>query len=191
MVIYRTLLIVGLASGAFGCASLEAPTQDSESWKASWKQRAETLADGASRGASAVGESLSVAAHGVAKGFDDPKEDAWGTYPEAYPRVIQAHLMRFEGLPKNASLRFGRPVKGYMNKGLFQGGGIAWQGYLVDVMVGVPSRFEGQEQERSYTVRMRDAEVIEVHDARYASALHRETPSKDESPPSAMADATH
>jgi len=190
MVIYRTLLIATFAFGAIGCASLEAPTQDTESWKATWKQRAESFADGASRGAGAVGESLSVAAKGVAKGFDDPDAEAWGSYPKEYPRIIQTHLMRFEGLPKNASLRFGRPVKGYMNQGLFQGGGIAWQGYLVDVTVAVPSRFEGQEKEMAYTVRLRDGEVIEVHDTRYASALHREIP-EDDPPPSAMADAAH
>jgi hypothetical protein len=190
MVMYRTLLIVTLACGAFGCASLEAPIEETESWKASWKQRAENFADGASRGAGAVGETLTVAAKGVAKGFDDPDAEAWGAYPKEYPRIIQTHLRRFEGLPKNASLRFGRPVKGYMNQGLFQGGGIAWQGYLVDVMVAVPSRFEGQEKELSYTIRMRDGEVIEVHDARYASALRREE-AEHEPGPGAMADAVH
>lgn len=187
MVIHRTLLIA-FALSCFGCASLEAPIEDTDSWKASWKRRAESFADGASRGAGAVGESLTVAAQGVAKGFDDPDAEAWGRYPENYPRVIQTHLLRFEALPKNASLRFGRPVKGYMNQGLFQGGGIAWQGYLVDVMVGIPSRFEGREREIGYTVRMRDGEVIEVHDARYASALRRQV-DEAEPGPGAIAEA--
>ena len=185
MVIYRTLLLVTLVL-ATGCASLEAPKEDTESWKTSWKNRAEKVADGASKGAQAVGESLSVAAKGVAKGFDDPDERAFGAYPAEYPRVIQTHLLRFEGIPKQASLRFGRPVKGYMNEGLFQGGGVAWQGYLVDVMVVIPSRFEGREKEVNYTVRLRDGEVIEVHDARYAAALRRVDKGSD---PSALADA--
>ncbi len=190
MVMYRTLLVAAFACSSFACASLDAPIEETESWKATWKRRATSLADGASRGAGAVGESLTVAAKGVAKGFDDPDAQAWGRYPEEYPRLIQTHLLRFEGLPVKASLRFGRPVKGYMNEGLFQGGGIAWQGYLVDVTVAIPSRFEGRQRELNYTVRMRDGEVIEVHDARYTSALQRVVDEEDPGP-GAIADAVH
>ena len=42
MVIYRTLLLVTLVT-TFGCASLEAPKEDTESWKTSWKNRAEKM----------------------------------------------------------------------------------------------------------------------------------------------------
>jgi hypothetical protein len=189
MLMYRTLLITVFSSFAFACTSLEAPIEDSESWKETWKERATNFADGASQGAGAVGESLTVAAKGVAKGFDDPDAEAWGGYPNEYPKRIQTHLYRFEGLPKNASLRFGRPMKGYMNQGLFQGGGIAWQGYLINVVVAIPSRFEGQQKEVTYTVRMRDGEVIEIHDAKYTSALQRVAEGEGTGP-EAIADAT-
>ena len=167
--VMRSALLVSACAAALGCTSLDAPTQDAESWKNSWKERAGTVADGAR----VVGDSLATAASGVAKGFDAPDAAAFGAYPRDYPRIIQTHLVRFEGLPRKASLRFGRPVQGYINQGLLQGGGIAWQGYLVDVRAALPSRFEGQEREIAYTVRLRDGEVIEVHDARYASSLKR------------------
>ena len=176
MVIHRTFILVSLACLALGCASLEAPKEDTESWKSTWKNRASKVAEGTATGAKVVGESLSVAAHGVAKGFDDPDEQAFGAYPKRYPNIIQNHLVRFEGIPSKASLRFSRPVKGYMNRGLFLGGGVSWQGYLVDVHVQVPSRFEGQDKELAYTVRLRDGEVIEVHDSRYTAALRRVEP---------------
>lgn len=173
MVMHRTLLTLSLICLCLGCSSLDAPREGTESWKTGWKNRASKMAEGTAEGAKVVGESLSVAAKGVVKGFDDPDEAAYGAYPNEYPSVIQAHLLRFEGIPRQASLRFGRPMKGYMNKGLFLGGGVEWQGYLVDVRVAIPSRFKGQDKELAYTVRMRDGEVIEVHDARYAAALRR------------------
>lgn len=168
----RSPLLAFACAAALGCTSLDAPTQDTESWKATWKERAGAMADGARR----VGHSLATAADGVTQGFDDPDAAAFGAYPRDSPRIIQAHLMRFEGLPPEASLRFARPVRGYINQGLFQGGGIAWQGYLVDVTATLPSRFAGQAREIAYTVRLRDGEVIEVHDARYARALKRAVP---------------
>ena len=183
----RSALLTLACAAALGCASIDAPAQDSESWKSTWKERASAMADGAAAGAKAVGSSFSTAASGVAKGFDDPDSEAFGAYPRDYPRIIQTHLLRFEDIPRKASLRFARPVRGYINKGLFQGGGIAWQGYLVDVTVAIPSRFEGQGRELAYTVRMRDGEVIEVHDARYASSLKRVEAA---GAPSALADGT-
>jgi hypothetical protein len=37
--------------------------------------------------------------------------------------------------------------------------------------------FAGQKRTKSYTVRIKDGEVVEVHDAAYSSALHRMEPS--------------
>ena len=72
-----------------------------------------------------------------------------------------------------------------MNRGLFQGGGIAWQGWLIDVQVETASRFEGQARTRGYVVRMREGEVIEVHNARYSAALRR----VEANPPAAASDS--
>jgi hypothetical protein len=173
MVSGRTF-VVGIAVLVLaGCSSLSAPPQDSERWKADWRDRASRWADGAGAGASAVGSSVKTAATGVAKGFDEPDPKGYGRYPKGYAEKVRRHLHRFEGIPEKASISLGKPEKGYMNQGILLGGGVAWQGWLIDVNVKIPSRFEGQEREQSLIVRMRDGEVVEVHEARYAAALRR------------------
>ena len=169
----RSILVAALAAGSLGCTSLSAPAQDSDTWKAEWKDRAARWAEGAAEGADAAGDALTVAASGVANGFEDPDSEQFGAFPKGYPEHIRQHLVRFEGFGRDASYRFKKPVKGYMTKGLLLGGGVEWQGWLVDVLVEVPSRFEGQNKAHELVVRMRDGEVIEVHEARYAAALRR------------------
>jgi hypothetical protein len=62
-----------------------------------------------------------------------------------------------------------------MNAGILAGGEVEWQGWLVDVEIETPT-FAGQKRSKAYVVRMRDGEVEEVHDARYAHALRRVEP---------------
>ncbi len=50
-----------------------------------------------------------------------------------------------------------------MNKGIFRGGGVAWQGWLVDVDVETVQSLTKHRAGRSYVVRIRDGEIIEVH----------------------------
>ena len=92
-------------------------------------------------------------------------------------------MLRFEGVSELASFQFGRPVKGYTNKGILAGGEIEWQGYMVDVEIET-KRFGGQKRSKAYVVRMHDDEIIEVLDATYAGALKR----FEESLPAAQAD---
>ena len=67
-------------------------------------------------------------------------------------------------LPEHASLRVGRPRKGYMNDGLLRGGAVAWRGYLVDVEVTRRASLFGDElRTHGYVVRLRDGEIIDVH----------------------------
>jgi hypothetical protein len=164
----RALLACGLL---FGCTSIEGPTSDVDTWKQSWKQRAGAVADGAGRGAEAVGDSLGTAYQGVRDGFEPPKPDGYGAFPEHYAAHIKHHMQRFEGTPDDASFQFGRPVRAYTNKGILAGGQIEWQGYVVDVKIET-SRF-GQKRSRDYVVRMRDGLVVEVADASYASGIAR------------------
>jgi hypothetical protein len=164
----RALLACALLAG---CTSIEGPTSDVDTWKQSWKNRAGAVADGAGRGAEAMGDSLGTAYQGVRDGFEEPAADAYGPYPERYASRIKHHMQRFEGVPEDASFQFGRPVKAYTNKGILAGGQIEWQGYVVDVQV--ETRRFGQKRSKDYVVRMRDDLVIEVVDADYASGIAR------------------
>ena len=154
-----------------GCTSIEGPTADVDQWKRGWKNRAGAVADGAGRGAEAVGESLGTAYQGVRDGFEPPVADGYGPFPERYAASIKHHMQRFEGVPDDASFQFGRPVQAYTNKGILAGGQIEWQGYVVDVEVEM--RRLGQKRSKHYIVRMRDGLVIEVVDADYASGIER------------------
>ena len=173
MVSLRTFSAILAALAALGCTSLSGPPQETDQWKEEWKGRASRWAGGASRGASAVGSSLGTAAQGVRTGFEDPDSEGFGPYPRNYRDTIRSHLLRFERLPTDASIRFGRPEKGYISQGILRGGGVVWQGYLVDVEIEHRSKIASQSRTLGYVVRLRDGEVIEVHNARQTAALRR------------------
>jgi hypothetical protein len=157
------------------CSSIDGPSSDVDTWKDDWKDRAVAVKDGAARGAEAVGESLGTAYQGVREGFEEPAAGAYGPYPKGYPEAIRRHMLRFEGVPEDASFEFGQPEKGYMNDGILAGGKIEWQGWLVDVEVETET-FAGQKRKKAYVVRMSDGEVVEVQDAAYAGVLRRAGP---------------
>jgi hypothetical protein len=181
MVIWRTpccrwsSLVATLALLATACTTIDGPTEDVDTWKSSWKGRAVAVKDGAAAGAVVVGDSIGTAYTGIREGFEEPAPDAWGKPPARYPERIRKHMIRFEGVSEKASFKFGSPERGYMNAGILAGGEVEWQGWLVDVEIETPT-FAGQKRSKAYVVRMRDGEVEEVHDARYAHALRRVEP---------------
>lgn len=155
-----------------GCASSPSSAPQLEEQPGRVGSGAKAVAKGAARGAKAVGHSLAEAYHGVTTGFEEPTGEAtFGRYPKHYAGEIRKHFERFLGVSPKASYEFGRPVKGYINEGILLGGEIAWQGYLVDVEIETRSLI--QTTRHGYVVRMRDGEVIEVHEAAKSGYLHR------------------
>jgi len=169
-----------------GCSSIDGPTSDVDTWKADWKDRSARMADGAVRAGDAMGESVTTAYQGVREGFEEPDVTNFGPYPKEYVGTIKRHMLRFEGVPDDANFQFGRPEKGFMNKGILAGGKIDWQGYLVDLNVEATT-FAGQKRTKGYVVRMKDGEVVEVHAAAYAAALRRLEPTPGAAPPARRA----
>ena len=173
-----------LCLGPLACTSIDGPTSDVDEWKKDWSTRATAVKDGAAAGAQAVGRSMGTAYRGVREGFEEPDASAYGPYPKGYADAIRRHMLRFEGVPKEASFRFGKPEKAYMNAGILAGGEIEWQGWVVDVAVETTT-FAGQKRSKAYAVRMTNGEVEEVQDAAYAKAsVHRLS---DETQPAAVA----
>jgi hypothetical protein len=187
MVSPHTFSVILATLSLVGCSSLSGPPQETDQWKREWKGRAARWAGGASRGASAVGSSLGTAVKGVRTGFEDPDAGAFGPYPRDYMDQIRSHLLRFEGVPPDASMRFGRPEKGYISQGILRGGEVVWQGYLVDVEIEHRSKIASQSRTRAYVVRLHDGEVIEVHNARQTAALRR-LPSSAPAKPAPLGD---
>jgi hypothetical protein len=172
MVILRTILAQVAALLLCACTSLEGTTADEETWTSEMKQAGATVASATARGAGAVGDSLGTAYKGVTTGFEDPARSAYGPYPKDYVRTIRKHMLRFEDVPETAGFRFGKPERSYLNKGLFRGGEIEWQGWIVDVAIETTTAF-GQPHTDEYVVRMNDGDVVEVLEAEYAGALRR------------------
>lgn len=115
-------------------------------------------------GAVAFGQGMGTAYQGVRHGFQEPSDDAaFGSYPKSYVDLVKKHFFRVLRYPEDTRFTFERPQKGYMNKGLFRGGGVAWQGWLVDVDVETVQGLTKHRASRSYVVRIRDGEIIEVH----------------------------
>ena len=115
-------------------------------------------------GAVAFREGMGTAYRGVRHGFQEPSDDAaFGPHPRGYVDLVKKHFFRVLRYPDDTRFRFARPQKGYMNKGLFRGGGVAWQGWLVDVDVETVQSLTKHRAGRSYVVRIRDGEIIEVH----------------------------
>ncbi len=115
--------------------------------------------------AQATAGGLGTAAHGLRRGFESPAHDAeYGRFPSDHAAAVQDHFRRVLRFPDSSSFRLGRPVRGYMNEGLLQGGGVAWRGYLVDVEVTRPASLFGSAlRSQAYVVRMRDGRVVDVH----------------------------
>lgn len=64
--------------------------------------------------------------------FRKPAPDAdYGALPENYEELIKSKNDRFWGDSLVTSYLFGRPRKGYFNRGLLFGGGVSWKGYVV------------------------------------------------------------
>jgi hypothetical protein len=158
-----------------GCTSIDGPTEDVDEWEDGWKERAVKVKDGAAAGASAVGESIGTAYKGVRDGFEEPNPNGYGPYPKGYAAAIRRHMLRFEGVPEEATFQFGKPERAWINDGILAGGEIEWQGWVVDLEIGTKS-FAGQLRTRGYVVRMTDGEVEEVQDADYAGMIRRLEP---------------
>jgi hypothetical protein len=182
MVILRTIVPQVAALLLCACTSLEGTTAEEGTFTSDVRKGARTVASATARGAEAVGDSLGTAYEGVTNGFQDPEYGAFGPYPKDYVLTIRKHMQRFEAVPATASFRFGRPERGYLNKGLLRGGKVEWQGWVVDIAIETKTAF-GQPHTGEYVVRMNDGEVVEVLEAEYASALRR----VEEDPPPAAA----
>jgi len=176
----RLPLLCLVVATALGCATYSDPALESDDWARETRENAASAARATARGAVVAGEAVGTAYRGVVKGFDEPASGAYGDYPRDYATVIRKHMVRFEGVPANASFRFERPRKGWLNRGILAGGGVAWQGYLVEVEVVEAALFDSQTEPDGYVVRMRDGEIVEVMEAEYADALRwAEPPVRD------------
>ena len=143
--------------------------QPSVSDKAS--KAAKTVADGAvtgakavGRGAVAVGKATATAYRGVRYGFQTPEsEREFGAYPKDYVQLVKRHFFHILHFPEDTRFEIGPPRRGFMNKGLLRGGGIEWQGYIVEVDAEASTGVKLQRISRHYAVRIRDGGVIEAH----------------------------
>ena len=160
-----------LAALLAGCATYSAPALEPEAWAQSMKTGASDAADATARSAVAAKAAMGTAYRGVREGFQEPDPKGYGAYPKNFAAAIRKHMVHFEDVPNGASFRFGRPEKGCLNEGLFTGGEIAWQGYLVEVEIVRSARFESQSKPESYVARLRDGDVVEVLRADYADGL--------------------
>jgi hypothetical protein len=115
-------------------------------------------------GATAFGRGMGTAYQGIRHGFQEPSQDAaYGPYPKGYVVAVKKYFHRVLRYPEDTRFVLGRPQKGYMNRGLFRGGGVAWQGWLIDVQVETVQNLTGHRADHAYVVRMRNNEIIEVH----------------------------
>jgi len=130
-------------------------------------------------GAQAFGRGMGQAYQGVRHGFQAPEDQArYGSYPESYVDLVKKHFFRVMRYPESTRFSFGQPSRGYMNKGLFRGGGVAWQGWLVDVQVETVQKLTRHRAGRTYVVRVREGEIIEVHENDTLLQRVAETPAR-------------
>jgi hypothetical protein len=178
------VLVLGASLSAClsACASSEGPPAGDGFGPPDVVAGTRKVAASTARGAKAVGRSLGTAYRGVSQGFQGPADPAaYGAYPDDYVPVIRKHMLRFEGVDESASFEFGKPVRGYLNKGLLRGGEVEWQGWIVEVSIRTISAF-GQPQTEAFVARLSDGDVVEVIEAAYAGALRRVP---DAAPPAA------
>jgi hypothetical protein len=174
-VIVRTLVLLLAAALLCSCTITTSPETSArvEALKTGVKESSQAAATATVRGAEAVGEAAGTAYRGVTNGFETPESQAaFGPYPQDYVSAIRKHMMRFEGVKESASLVFGKPARGYLNKGLLRGGEIDWQGWVVDLTIETRTLL-GQPDVDQYVVRMKDGEVVEVLEKAHAGAIRR------------------
>jgi len=166
-------LLLLLLLGGLGCTSTSysEPALRTDDWTDEVKVQASRAARATAAGASAAGSAVGTAYTGVRDGFATPDENGYGAFPADYATAIRKHMIRFEGVSPKASFRFGKPERGYLNKGILAGGKVEWQGYLVEMDVVKETLFDSQAKPDSYVVRMFDGEVVEVMEAKYATAV--------------------
>ena len=128
------------------------------------REATRAFAGALSTGAKIAGRGLGTAYHGVRAGFQATGADAdFGPYPKSYIALTKRYFTRFLRFPDDTRFAFGTPERGYMNEGLFKGGGVAWVGYLVEVNVTRHRRLSGLVTTEHYVVRIRDGEVEDAH----------------------------
>ena len=115
------------------------------------------------QGAVATGRGMGTAYRGLRDGFQAPEGGGYGPAPKRYVHLIKRHFVRALDYPEDARFAFRRPVRGYMNYGLLRGGGVAWQGWLVDVKVETDRLMGEEARVEQLVVRVRGGEVIDVH----------------------------
>jgi hypothetical protein len=183
----RTLVLYPLLLALAGCVISPAPEPEPEPAPAAdedlgeWEARAKLVEDGAKtvadlgvRAGKAAGSGAASAFRGVTHGFADPDaKGSFGSYPRQFAVEIRKHFLRFLDVPEDANFKFGKPQRGYRNKGILLGGDVDWQGYLVDVTVETQSKLSGRVKREDYVVRMRDGEIVGVVEAKYATNLKR------------------
>ena len=129
------------------------------------KTAAVVVGRGVATGATAVGRGMGTAYRGVSRGFQRPEAQAeYGPYPDQYAELIPKHFVHVLDFPRNARFKLALPQRGYMNKGLLLGGGVAWQGWVVEVEVQLDGGWGRDEPvTQQYSVRIRDDFVVDVH----------------------------
>lgn len=158
------LLVAWLALA--GCAST--PEEENFEEKPDFGKAAiafgSSTASAVKNGAGAAARASGTAWRGVRAGFSEPEAGTeYGPYPKNYVKLVRRHFQRVLGYPEATSFQISRPEKGYMNKGLFQGGGVAWQGWIADVRVETTTELTKHRAEREYVIRLRDNDIVDVH----------------------------
>jgi len=103
--------------------------------------------------------------------YQTPRDDArFGSEPTNYSKQVQQYILANFHYPSDARFKIGKPRRAYMNKGIFLGGDIEWLGYILDVRVqSVHGHFR---RSNHYVVRIRNDEIVEVHEAANTPVLH-------------------
>lgn len=87
---------------------------------------------------------LALMAAGCATNMPAPNfASNFGTPPTNIEAAVKAHFNDILFDPFTAHYEIGTPYKAYLRAGLIQGGGIAWQGWAVDVRVNAKNRMGG------------------------------------------------
>lgn len=111
---------------------------------------------------------------GCASMFKQPPLEAdFGTPPVHYEETIKAHFDNVLIDPESARYQFSTPIKAYGNKGLVWGGGVSWQGWLVDVYVNAKNRYGGYTGRKLYAVAFKGEQIYRVIEGGEHTLLHR------------------
>lgn len=102
----------------------------------------------------------------------DPAAD-YGLPPLNYEQATKDYFHEILKDPYSAKYRFEAPQKAYMNTGLAYGGGVKWQGWLVDVRINAKNSFGGYIGEKPYMILFRGENVFKHIKGRKHVLLHR------------------